>query len=463
MGQTMKQTLTMALVPWIAAWAAIAFAGEPPAWKIVSATAQAGDRPGGEASAAGGKPFLHVQLEVPSGSSPKWGQFRVVDERGRRVAELYGYQKDKSLLVFEGDWKSLDGLYLEGQGQRLPLIPGARIATAPAGIPAPPPARPPVAVQPAPSPPPPLMVRPAPPPRVVEARPRPPLPPARIDLLPDERPSPPPQRQKPVDPAAEILYQEIELEHHAKFTVQGLEQKIDHQFAVLSKLAVARGEDGTAVVEQTVIDVRQGADGSLAAAVLGPMAEQIKGQRFSYRVGTSGEVTWIAEPKGGASGAGDISGGFGATGALIDTDGWREISEHTFFRPRDGGAESGSWDRPHAHAWGGLGSWNGKVTFVPRPVEEKLEPYQYTYQLTYRPPTDAGNLGVTEPAFKLDRAGGTIYFDPQRKRVARFEERFEVHGGLSLDTLGQKMPVEIDDRQRFQVRISDTNPWEKSQ
>ena len=50
-------------------------------------------------------------------------KFRIVDEHGDEVGELWGWNKSKSLVVFEGDWFDLRGLYLDGNGHREPLLP----------------------------------------------------------------------------------------------------------------------------------------------------------------------------------------------------------------------------------------------------------------------------------------------------------------------------------------------------
>ena len=49
-------------------------------------------------------------------------KFRIVDERGNEVGENWGYNDEKKLLIFEGQWGSLVGLYLDGFGHREPLF-----------------------------------------------------------------------------------------------------------------------------------------------------------------------------------------------------------------------------------------------------------------------------------------------------------------------------------------------------
>ena len=68
--------------------------------------------------------YLHIRLASrPAKADLKLNQFRIVDRQGKTVGEIYGFQKDRGLVVFEGDWSRLDGLYLDGAGHREPLVP----------------------------------------------------------------------------------------------------------------------------------------------------------------------------------------------------------------------------------------------------------------------------------------------------------------------------------------------------
>ena len=51
-------------------------------------------------------------------------KFRIVDASGNEVdgSEVWGYNDAKKLLIFEGHWGSLVGLYLDGFGHREPLF-----------------------------------------------------------------------------------------------------------------------------------------------------------------------------------------------------------------------------------------------------------------------------------------------------------------------------------------------------
>jgi hypothetical protein len=92
---------------------------------------------------------LHVKVDFTSATANrKLHAFRVTDRQGRTVSEIYGFYKDRNLLVFEGDWSSLQGLYLDGLGHREPLVPAAVVSVKPAEGWGGTPQHPPVAVEP---------------------------------------------------------------------------------------------------------------------------------------------------------------------------------------------------------------------------------------------------------------------------------------------------------------------------
>ena len=67
--------------------------------------------------------YLHVQVKFEA--TPDAGKkykFRVVNERGDEVGSLWGWNNPKSLVIFDGKWDSLVGLYLDGLGHREPLF-----------------------------------------------------------------------------------------------------------------------------------------------------------------------------------------------------------------------------------------------------------------------------------------------------------------------------------------------------
>ncbi len=87
--------------------------------------------------------YLDVQFD-PNASDRNLNKFRVVDSKGKPVGAYYGAHPAKSQIVFEREtpWASLEGLYLEGQGRRVPLfatkpLPVPTTVVGPAPVPSP--------------------------------------------------------------------------------------------------------------------------------------------------------------------------------------------------------------------------------------------------------------------------------------------------------------------------------------
>jgi len=100
--------------------------GSPP-WHLSKVAKLSRARPGPEGSkpATGPPVYLHVKLKFTAATGPRnLHRFLVTDRQGNPVGTLWGFSKDRSLLIFEREkaWSSLVGLYLEGLGHREPLF-----------------------------------------------------------------------------------------------------------------------------------------------------------------------------------------------------------------------------------------------------------------------------------------------------------------------------------------------------
>ena len=49
-------------------------------------------------------------------------KFRILNQAGNEVGEVWGYNDSQSVLIFEGNWGSLVGLSIDGIGHREPLV-----------------------------------------------------------------------------------------------------------------------------------------------------------------------------------------------------------------------------------------------------------------------------------------------------------------------------------------------------
>jgi len=107
-----------------------ATADDPTPWNISKVTKLNRAR-GAEAGepTAGPQKYLHIQVQFNvSPAEQKKHNFHVTDARGEEVGELWGWNDARSLVIFEGSWADLNGLYLDANGHREPLFQRARVA-----------------------------------------------------------------------------------------------------------------------------------------------------------------------------------------------------------------------------------------------------------------------------------------------------------------------------------------------
>ena len=113
------------------------------------------------------------------------------------------------------------------------------------------------------------------------------------------------------------------------------------------------------------------------------------------------------------------------------------------------------------HSWGSLGSWTGQVAYRFAGQQGDVQQFPYAFKLTYVPPKSQARdqlFPVSKASFQHGVSGGTISFDPTKRRVTRIEERFQVKGQMSIEVLGQELPLDLDEDQSFRVRLLEQDP-----
>ncbi len=120
----MKSGLWIFSVAAVLCGMSVAQAADPgtPAWHHTIVARLDQSHPGPAAAAeAGPQKYLHIEMQFNDPAVLRdRDKFRIVDERGNEVGENWGYNDAKKLLIFEGHWGSLAGLYLDGFGHREP-------------------------------------------------------------------------------------------------------------------------------------------------------------------------------------------------------------------------------------------------------------------------------------------------------------------------------------------------------
>lgn len=401
-----------------------AIAAESP-WRIVAVAvrpeAHAGAAP--EAREGSGERYLHVEIAFPSEiPQPKLHQFRVVDAQSKPVAEVYGFDKGRSVVVFEGHWSDLHGLYLEGQGYREPLFQTALSS------------------------------------RSSSAQ--------KADSAPGTGPTQPalPLAASRASEAGQRLYQEVTVTHQSHYRIQGLDVSSNLQYRVLSDLQVRPdNSDGSLNVTQRVEQAEIIQADSLSRAVFADLLKELVGTTFRYTLDAGRKVIRFegTPPKIRAAGP-DVTANSGVLlASVIDSDGWKELAELTFLQPPKLLGTGQPWQRPLTHSWGPLGSWSGQAVFQYAGKEEQSDRIDYQLRLTHqmRKGEPSGlPFRLVGAEFRHQQAGGTVLYDPAQQRVIRAVERFPVQGTLTIESLGQVVPLELDEQQTFTLRVLDHAP-----
>jgi hypothetical protein len=264
----------------------------------------------------------------------------------------------------------------------------------------------------------------------------------------------------------DTFFQEVVVSRVSRYRVAGVDLGQHVRYAFVSRMTVTKAEaDGSLRVRQKVEAARLAEAEPGLEKQLDELLQKTRGATFLLTINPQREVTAIEgaqEPLKVLTGVNPLGGPSFLLWSFLDRDGWKELAEVSFFRPRQPRRSGDRWARPVTHSWGPLGRWQGQVAYAHLGSREGRDRYDYLLDLAYRPPTGGGSLpfAISRADFRVQTAGGSIVFDPGRGRVALAEERFGVRGLLTVAVLGVESPVEMDEAQLFQLRLHDRNPLE---
>jgi hypothetical protein len=279
-------------------------------------------------------------------------------------------------------------------------------------------------------------------------------------------PSPPPRTAAdlPVRPLAEF-WQEVVITRTSRFGVLGTDVTQQVQYTLLSRVSVEKKEpDGTLSVRQQVEAVHLDRADKELEKRLNERLQKMRGATFRLKLCADGKVRSFA----GDTGAADVIADNGLPGvtsyrlsSVLDADGWKELAEVTFFRPREPVHKRDRWSRPLTHNWGPLGSWAGQRVFAHTAHQAGLDRYDYVLDLAYHPPEVRGGglpFRVAQADFRIQSAAGAIAYDPRRARPTQAHEVFHVRGMLTVSALGVDTAVEVEEQQLFHLQLHDHRP-----
>jgi hypothetical protein len=291
----------------------------------------------------------------------------------------------------------------------------------------------------------------------------------RVWTVPPFPPKPAPPESEPDWKEGDRFYQEVAFGRISRYRVLGLDLAQQVRYVILSSFTVRKkAADGTLEVDQKVESVQVAEADRAMQAQLEELLRKMKGATFHFTLNPRREVVRF---EGGQealrvfTGANPLGGTTFFLCSFVDQDGWKELAEVSFFRPRDRKVKDDRWSRPLTHSWGPLGRWEGQVGYIRNGRDGACERYDYALDLGYRPPAGGGGamlpFEVGKADFRIQTARGAIAFDADRGRVSHAEERFHVRGAVAVTALGVDALVEMDEMQIFQLRHHDRNPMQK--
>jgi hypothetical protein len=258
-----------------------------------------------------------------------------------------------------------------------------------------------------------------------------------------------------------IIYQEVAIQRQPTFSVQGVEIRQDVRYRIWSKLEVsAPADDGNYQVVQFVENTQLEDADELSRKAYEKSLTALHRQQFTFLLNPQNEVIRFAGHESESSSVSvdlESSNGFLLT-TVIDEDGWKELTQLTFFRPAEEVKQGLTYERQMTHNWQPLGSWFGTTRFVGRDSTSDQEQISYTHHLSYVAPgasTEGLPFRIVNADFKIDEASGTIAFDRQQRRISHAQERFQVSGVVQAELLGQTTSIQLRERQLLTIRVTD--------
>lgn len=272
-----------------------------------------------------------------------------------------------------------------------------------------------------------------------------------------------PQRQWNWKTGDEV-YQQIKVAKRPKFQVQGLLFESKIRYTLLSHLTMSVSPvDNSLTIQQRVDTTKLEEADDLSKVMLTKLLKELNGKTFTIQVGSDGEVKRIEglpKPQAVAAINGlDFRGAM--LNSLIDEDGWKELTKATLFTPQQTPTENGTWKEPMSHSWGGLGGWQGQSAYKIQIQRAHLQSIEYEHHLRYIPPPPGQNnlpFKIISPMFRAKQAQGILLYDSAKGRLSTLEERFHVMGQMKIQLVGQNIPMMIEERQQFQLKLFDKKP-----
>lgn len=159
---------------------------------------------------------------------------------------------------------------------------------------------------------------------------------------------------------------------------------------------------------------------------------------------------------------------------ILSEDALKQMAAPTFAAlPNKEVAKGDHWDAKSTLDMGPIGkyentftyTYDGKNADAKEDAEKKWDKISVKTELKYTPPDEKAQTGglpfrIKSADLTSKDAAGTIYYDPDKGRVARTSMHLTLNGTLSIEIGGQATPVTLSQTQDTTVDTSDANPVE---
>jgi len=147
---------------------------------------------------------------------------------------------------------------------------------------------------------------------------------------------------------------------------------------------------------------------------------------------------------------------------MLSEDVLKKGCEEVFtFLPGKAVAKGDSWKKEATIPFGPLGSFKTVNDYTYQGKEENLEKIALKAQLTYSPPKGDAGFGlfkIVKGNLKSEGARGTLLFDTDKGRLAKYSMAMVFRGSLTMDIMGNMIDMDITIDQNSNSRVMNRNP-----
>jgi len=147
---------------------------------------------------------------------------------------------------------------------------------------------------------------------------------------------------------------------------------------------------------------------------------------------------------------------------MLTEDVLKKSSEEAFgFLPTTPVKKDDKWQRTATIPFGPLGSFKAVNDYTYVGKEDSLDKIALKAQLTYAPPKGDAGFGlfkISKGNLKSEGARGTLLFDSEKGRLARYSMAMVFRGSLTIDVMGNMIDMDVTIDQNSNSRVLNRNP-----